>query len=313
MAPSRWEKCRTAGIPAESGDALKPASAVPAPARGRGTRNRSIGSPGQAAPRSRRRPADRVSPRAAAARPPLRPAGRGRRNGIEAPLVDERAHVEEPVSVRASPARVPGSLERAVRDLAVGNLVAPGGPGSEETAARGVLPLRLRRQPPPVFRRARKPLAVRDRLVPGDSDDRLRGAREPRVLPPRRLGRAGRREKSLVLRPRCGSEAESELGLAGPGGHAHGRRDEKIFRSGIFRRGVVFRCGSDHGSMLPAPRRPSWSARAESYRHTRRNRADSRRGSHETPFQLARRGSGCGRHASRNRRKRWEPHQGGSR
>ena len=100
----------------------------------------------QARPRRRRRPPHLVPPRSSAARAAARLARGG--VPVEAPLVDDRAGVEEPVAVRRPAADLPRTRERAVRDLSRRDRVSPRGARRDEPSARRDFPLRFRREAP---------------------------------------------------------------------------------------------------------------------------------------------------------------------
>src|SRR5947208_600526 len=74
---------------------------------------------GQAAPRGRRRPADPVPPGTSPAFLPRRPGDRVLGAvPVEAPLVNDRAHVAEAVAVGSPAADFPGTGECALGDFA---------------------------------------------------------------------------------------------------------------------------------------------------------------------------------------------------
>src|SRR5688572_1802023 len=146
----------------------------------------------------RRRPAHIVPPGAAAARAAAGLAGGG--VPIEAPLVDDRAGVEESVPVRRPAADFPRTRERALRDLSRRDGVPPRRARRDEASARGGLPLGFRREPPLASDALGQERAVSHRVVPRDADDRLPRAGEARVPPPRRLRDASRFEERRVLR-----------------------------------------------------------------------------------------------------------------
>src|SRR6266508_1663149 len=71
------------------------------------------------------RPADPVPPRSAAARAASRLARRV--VPVEAPLVDDGSHVEQPVSVRRALPDLPGAVERPLRNLPCRRGISPRG------------------------------------------------------------------------------------------------------------------------------------------------------------------------------------------